>query len=258
MRPCGAEAHGRAEVGKMVLISSTSALGNRGQANYAAAKAGLQGMTRTLSIELGPVQRERQLVAPGSSSTDDDAATAERIGVPLSSSWQASSAQVPLRRAGQPEDVAGTIAFLCSEDAWFVAPCSTWRTGRGLRRSRRGRRTPCISAAGDPRCDRKSVQMFTRGVPSPASRAAPAVSLLGSRASRGRASRSRFAGRAVPCVAAEGATVARQDHETRRRVDRARSIDCDPVADLTAVALGAAAVRCRRGHRASIAEERPR
>ena len=107
--------------GKMVLISSTSALGNRGQTNYATAKAGLQGMTKTLAIELGPFNVNVNCVAPGFIVTDMTRQTAERVGMPFEQFTEAASAQVPLRRPGLPEDVAGTIAFLCSEDAAYVS-----------------------------------------------------------------------------------------------------------------------------------------
>jgi 3-oxoacyl-[acyl-carrier protein] reductase len=107
--------------GKMVLISSTSALGNRGQTNYATAKAGLQGMTKTLAIELGGFNVNVNCVAPGFIATDMTKQTAERLGVPFEQFVEAVAGQVPLKRAGQPEDVAGTIAFLCSEDASYVS-----------------------------------------------------------------------------------------------------------------------------------------
>jgi 3-oxoacyl-[acyl-carrier protein] reductase len=107
--------------GKMVLISSTSALGNRGQTNYATAKAGLQGMTKTLAIELGPFNVNVNCVAPGFIATDMTRQTAERMGVPFDKFVEGASAQTPLRRVGSPEDVAGTIAFLCSEDASYVS-----------------------------------------------------------------------------------------------------------------------------------------
>jgi 3-oxoacyl-[acyl-carrier protein] reductase len=107
--------------GKMVLISSTSALGNRGQTNYSTAKAGLQGMTKTLAIELGPFNVNVNCVAPGFIATAMTQQTADRMGVPFEQFMEAVSAQVPLRRVGQPEDVAGTIAFLCSEDAGYVS-----------------------------------------------------------------------------------------------------------------------------------------
>src|SRR6185436_2669719 len=94
--------------GKIVLVSSTSALGNRGQTNYSTAKAGLQGMTKTLAIELGPFNVNVNCVAPGFIETAMTRQTAERMGVPFD-------------QFGQPEDVAGTIAFLCSEDAGYVS-----------------------------------------------------------------------------------------------------------------------------------------
>jgi 3-oxoacyl-[acyl-carrier protein] reductase len=107
--------------GKMVLISSTSALGNRGQTNYSTAKAGLQGMTKTLAIELGPFNVNVNCVAPGFIATAMTQQTADRMGVPFEQFMEAVSAQVPLRRVGQPEDVAGTIGFLCSEEAAYVS-----------------------------------------------------------------------------------------------------------------------------------------
>ena len=107
--------------GKMVLISSTSALGNRGQTNYSAAKAGLQGMTKTLAIELGRFNVNVNCVAPGFIATAMTRQTAERMGVDFDGFMQAAAAQTPLQRVGQPEDVASTIAFLCSEDASYVS-----------------------------------------------------------------------------------------------------------------------------------------
>jgi 3-oxoacyl-[acyl-carrier protein] reductase len=107
--------------GKMVLISSTSALGNRGQTNYATAKAGLQGMTKTLAIELGPFNVNVNCVAPGFIATAMTRQTAERVGVEFDEFQRLAAEQIPLRRVGRPEDVAATIAFLCSEDAGFVS-----------------------------------------------------------------------------------------------------------------------------------------
>jgi 3-oxoacyl-[acyl-carrier protein] reductase len=106
--------------GKMVLISSVSALGNRGQTNYSTAKAGIQGMTKTLAIELGPFGITVNCAAPGFIATAMTEQTAARIGVPFEQLQTAAAEQTPLRRVGQPEDVAGVIAFLCSEDAAFV------------------------------------------------------------------------------------------------------------------------------------------
>ena len=107
--------------GKMVLVSSVSALGNRGQLNYSAAKAGIQGMTKTLAIELGRFDVNVNCVAPGFVSTAMTQQTAERIGVPFEDFQKYAAEQTPLGRVGEPEDVAGVIAFLCSEDASYVS-----------------------------------------------------------------------------------------------------------------------------------------
>ena len=107
--------------GRIVNLSSSSALGNRGQVNYSAAKAGLQGFTKTLAIELGPFGITANAVAPGFIVTDMTAATAARIGVPFDDFQAAAASQIPVRRVGQPEDVAHVISFLCSEGAGFVS-----------------------------------------------------------------------------------------------------------------------------------------
>ncbi|HEY8862877.1 MAG TPA: 3-oxoacyl-ACP reductase FabG [Candidatus Dormibacteraeota bacterium] len=107
--------------GKVVLLSSTSALGNRGQTNYSTAKAGLQGMARTLAIELGPFNVNVNVVAPGFVETRMTRATAERMGVDFEAFKVGAAAQIPLRRVGQPEDIAGVIAFLCSDESSFVS-----------------------------------------------------------------------------------------------------------------------------------------
>jgi 3-oxoacyl-[acyl-carrier protein] reductase len=107
--------------GKMVFLSSTSALGNRGQANYSAAKAGLQGMARTLAIELGPFNVNVNTVAPGFVETRMTRATAERMGMDFETFKLGAASQIPLRRIGQPEDIANVIAFLCSDESSFVS-----------------------------------------------------------------------------------------------------------------------------------------
>jgi 3-oxoacyl-[acyl-carrier protein] reductase len=107
--------------GKMVFLSSTSALGNRGQANYSAAKAGLQGMARTLAIELGPFNINVNSVAPGFVETRMTRATAERLGMDFEAFKIGAASQIPLRRVGQPEDIASVIAFLCSDQSSFVS-----------------------------------------------------------------------------------------------------------------------------------------
>ena len=107
--------------GRVVNLSSSSAQGNRGQANYSAAKAGLQGFTKTLAIELGRFGVTANAVAPGFIQTDMTAATAERIGVPFEDFIAHSAQQIPVQRVGQPADIAATIAFLVSEEAGFVS-----------------------------------------------------------------------------------------------------------------------------------------
>jgi len=107
--------------GKMVFLSSTSALGNRGQTNYTTAKAGLQGMARTLAIELGPFNINVNAVAPGFVETRMTRATADRMGVDFEAFKLGAASQIPVRRIGQPVDIANVIAFLCSDEASFVS-----------------------------------------------------------------------------------------------------------------------------------------
>lgn len=109
-----------AKWGKIVNTSSVSALGNRGQANYSAAKAGLQGFTRTLAIELGPFGINVNAVAPGFIATEMTDDTAKRIGVDPEVLREETAKLTPLRRVGAPEDIANVAAFLCSEDASFI------------------------------------------------------------------------------------------------------------------------------------------
>jgi len=110
-----------AKWGRIVNLSSTSALGNRGQANYATAKAGLQGFTKTLAIELGRFGVTANCVAPGFIVSDMTRATAERIGEDWDTYVAARAAQIPVARAGQVADIAHTVSFLVSEGAGFVS-----------------------------------------------------------------------------------------------------------------------------------------
>ncbi|GAA0946343.1 3-oxoacyl-ACP reductase FabG [Pseudonocardia zijingensis] len=107
--------------GRIVNLSSTSALGNRGQANYSAAKAGLQGFTKTLAIELGKFGVTVNAIAPGFIETEMTAATAERIGVPFEEFKKGAAAQIPVARTGLPEDIAHAVSFFASEGAGFVS-----------------------------------------------------------------------------------------------------------------------------------------
>jgi 3-oxoacyl-[acyl-carrier protein] reductase len=117
-----AQAHMTAEGwGRIVSLSSSSAQGNRGQANYSAAKAGLQGFTKTLAIELGKFGVTANAVAPGFIETDMTRATAERVGVDFEDFKKAAAESIPVRRPGRPEDVAATISFLTGEESGFVS-----------------------------------------------------------------------------------------------------------------------------------------
>jgi 3-oxoacyl-[acyl-carrier protein] reductase len=107
--------------GRIVNLSSSSALGNRGQANYSAAKAGLQGFTKTLAIELGQFGITANAVAPGFIATDMTAATAARMGIGFEDFQKAAAASIPVRRVGTPDDVANVISFLVSDGAGFVS-----------------------------------------------------------------------------------------------------------------------------------------
>jgi len=111
----------QAGFGRIVNLSSTSALGNRGQANYSAAKSGLQGFTKTLAIELGKYGVTANAVAPGFIQTDMTAATATRIGIPFTDFIETSAAQIPVGRVGQPDDIAHAVSFLVSEGAGFIS-----------------------------------------------------------------------------------------------------------------------------------------
>ncbi len=110
-----------AEWGRIVNLSSVSALGNRGQVNYSAAKAGVQGFTKTLAIELGRYNVTANAIAPGFIETEMTAATAERVGVPFEDFKAMAAKQIPVARVGQPEDIAHTVSFLTSEGAGFVS-----------------------------------------------------------------------------------------------------------------------------------------
>jgi 3-oxoacyl-[acyl-carrier protein] reductase len=110
-----------AKWGRIVNLSSVSALGNRGQANYSAAKAGLQGFTKTLAIELGKFGVTANAIAPGFIETEMTRATAERMGVPFEDFIKGAASQIPVARVGQPEDIAHLVSFFVSEGAGFVS-----------------------------------------------------------------------------------------------------------------------------------------
>ena len=106
--------------GRIVNLSSTSAQGNRGQVNYSAAKAGMQGFTKTLAIELGKFGVTANAIAPGFIETEMTAETAERIGISFEDLKAQASAAVPVARTGTPADIAHAVSFFASEGAGFT------------------------------------------------------------------------------------------------------------------------------------------
>ena len=107
--------------GRIVNLSSTSALGNRGQVNYSAAKAGMQGFTKTLAIELGKFGVTANAIAPGFIETDMTAATAARVGIDFEDFKKGAAQSIPVRRTGKPEDIAALASFLVRDEAGFIS-----------------------------------------------------------------------------------------------------------------------------------------
>jgi 3-oxoacyl-[acyl-carrier protein] reductase len=107
--------------GRIINLSSGAALGNRGQTNYSTAKAGLQGMAKTLAIELGRFGITANAVAPGFIDSDMTRAVAVRLGCDPEEFKAEAAKRIPVGRVGVPRDVANVIAFLASEDASFVS-----------------------------------------------------------------------------------------------------------------------------------------
>ncbi|RNF40235.1 beta-ketoacyl-ACP reductase [Planococcus salinus] len=107
--------------GRIINISSTSALGNRGQANYSTAKAGLQGFTKTLAIELGKFGITANSIAPGFIETDMTKATAERLGVPFEEYKEELIKEIPVQKSGKPADIANAVLFFADEKSSFIS-----------------------------------------------------------------------------------------------------------------------------------------
>ncbi|MBW2197325.1 MAG: 3-oxoacyl-[acyl-carrier-protein] reductase, partial [Deltaproteobacteria bacterium] len=100
--------------GRIVNMASVVGVtGNVGQANYSASKAGLIGLTKTAAKELAPRGITVNAIAPGFIETDMTASLSEKAR-------NAMLSQVPLKRAGQPEDIAAAVAFLASESASYI------------------------------------------------------------------------------------------------------------------------------------------
>ena len=117
--------------GKIVNLSSTSALGNRGQANYAAAKMGIQAFTRTLAIELGPRGINVNAVAPGFIATDMTDDTAKRLGLDVDDFRKMNADHNPVRRVGEPADIAAAVTFLASDEASYITGQTLYVDGGG-------------------------------------------------------------------------------------------------------------------------------
>lgn len=115
--------------GRIVLVSSTSARGNIGQANYSAAKSGVEGLTRALSLELGPDNITVNAVAPGFTITEMTRALATKRGMDFDELVDAASRDIPLRRVAEPADIAGVISFFASDDASFVSGQTLYAAG---------------------------------------------------------------------------------------------------------------------------------
>lgn len=111
----------KARWGRIVNVSSVSALGNRGQANYSSAKAGIQGLTRTCAVELGPFGIAVNGVAPGYIDTAMTAEVARRVGQDFEERKAAAARTIPLRRVGVPDDVANVVSFLAGPDCTYVS-----------------------------------------------------------------------------------------------------------------------------------------
>ena len=100
--------------GRIINISSISGLmGNAGQANYAAAKAGMLGLTKSVAKELAGRGITCNAVAPGFIETDMTAVLSEKVKA-------AAEAQIPMKKMGKPEDVAAAVAFLASDAARYI------------------------------------------------------------------------------------------------------------------------------------------
>ncbi len=122
---------GEQKYGKIVNLSSTSAMGNRGQANYSAAKMGIQAFTRTLAIELGPRGINVNAVAPGFIATDMTDDTARRLGIDVDDFRKMNADHNPVRRVGEPADIAAAVTFFASDEASYVTGQTLYVDGGG-------------------------------------------------------------------------------------------------------------------------------
>lgn len=118
-----------AKWGRIVNISSISALGNRGQANYAASKAGIQGFTKTLALELGKFGVTVNAIGPGFVDTEMTRGIAERTGMPFEEIAAMYAKDIPVGRVGTPADIAAVVSFFSRDDASWVSGQVIYVTG---------------------------------------------------------------------------------------------------------------------------------
>lgn len=107
--------------GRIVNLSSIAALGTVGQANYSAAKAGLQGLTKTLALELGRFGVTVNAVAPGFTVTEMTRTMAARAGTSFDDLVADQVAGIPVGRAGRPDDIAQAVSFFADDRSGFVS-----------------------------------------------------------------------------------------------------------------------------------------
>jgi 3-oxoacyl-[acyl-carrier protein] reductase len=103
------------------MTSSIVALGNKGQANYSAAKAGLQALARTMALELGRFNINVNAVAPGWIETEMTKEAAQRVGMTMEEMKDRFAKNIPLKRFGRVDDIANVVAFLVSDDASYIS-----------------------------------------------------------------------------------------------------------------------------------------
>lgn len=107
--------------GRIVNMSSISALGDAGRVDYSSAKAGLIGFTKTLAMELGPHGVTVNAIAPGFIVSGMTAAAARRLGRDFAEHQRIAAESIPVGRVGQPEDIAHAASFFASPEAGFVS-----------------------------------------------------------------------------------------------------------------------------------------
>ncbi|MGI8650312.1 MAG: SDR family NAD(P)-dependent oxidoreductase [Rubrobacter sp.] len=109
------------QYGKIVMTSSIVAQGNRGQANYSAAKGALQSLAATLAIELGRFNINVNAIAPGWIETEMTREAAERAGMTMDEMKDRFAKGIPLKRFGRVDDISNVVSFLVSDEAAYIS-----------------------------------------------------------------------------------------------------------------------------------------